>query len=145
MRRELRLFDGVAELVREAARLYPLAVASGALRHEIELILEHGRIREHFQAIVSAEDVSRSKPYPDPFLKAHSLLNANDTGGIEPHNCLVIEDSIAGIRAARHAGMRCVAVTTSYDREQLSEADRIVDSIAGVSLRELASLFPSKI
>lgn len=145
MRRELRLFDGVAEFVRDAARSYPLAIASGALKHEVELVVTYGGIREYFQALVSAEDVSRSKPYPDPFLKAHALINAQSADSIQPHECLVIEDSIAGIQAARRAGMKCLAVTNSYSREQLSEADLIVTSIADVSLQELAGLFPANI
>lgn len=66
----LTLLPGAAEFIRTAAARYPLAVASGALRAEIETIVNHGGLRDCFRAIVSAEDVPRSKPFPDPFIKA---------------------------------------------------------------------------
>src|SRR6185295_10990990 len=67
MRAELRILPGAAEFINLAAEAYPLAVASGALRAEIELILKYGELRDCFRTIVSAEDVARSKPHPDPF------------------------------------------------------------------------------
>ena len=141
MQANLQLMPGAAELIRRAAECYPLAVASGALRAEIELILNYGGFRDCFRAIVSAEDVVRSKPYPDPFIKALELLNLSTIDRIEPRECLVIEDSIHGINAAHQAAMRCLAVTNSYPRERLSEAEIVVDSLAGVSLQDIESLF----
>jgi beta-phosphoglucomutase len=138
---ELKLLPGAAAFIKLAAGSYPLAVASGALRHEIELVLQFGGLRDCFRAIVSAEDVERSKPHPDPFIKACGLLNSLSASPIEPVNCLVIEDSIHGLRAAREAGMRCLAITNSYPADQLTEAELIVDSLAALSLREVESLF----
>jgi beta-phosphoglucomutase len=128
------LFPGVIDLVHRAAAKFPLAIASGALRNEIELVLERGGIRECFQVIVASEDVSACKPDPEGYLKALAQLNEmpneslNDTG-IQPGECLVIEDSIAGIEAARRAGMRCAAVANSYRAEELTAADAIVTSL----------------
>lgn len=141
---ELTLFPGVCSLVQEASKRYRLAVASGALLHEIELILKAAGIREAFNVIVSAEDVSAGKPDPEGFRKALSRLNACSTkpaSSILPEECLVIEDSIAGVQAAKAARMKCLAVTNSYPREQLKEADLIVDSLEGTLLESLERLF----
>jgi HAD superfamily hydrolase (TIGR01509 family) len=141
MRERLRLFPGVARFIREASLRYPLAIASGALRHEIELILRHGGVKDYFQAVVSAEDVTRGKPDPEPFLKALSLINSARRESIEPRHCLVIEDSIHGVRAAHEAGMLCLAVTNSYHTDALSQAERVVESLEGLALSEIESLF----
>jgi HAD superfamily hydrolase (TIGR01509 family) len=141
MSAELKLLPGAAEFIELASRSYPLAVASGALRHEIELVLKFGGLQDCFRAIVSAEDVERSKPHPDPFIKACHLLNSFSAARIEPADCLVIEDSIHGIRAAHEAGMRCLAITNSYPANKLAEAELIVDSLATLSLREVERLF----
>jgi beta-phosphoglucomutase len=125
------LFPGVVDLVRRSAEVYPLAIASGALRGEIEFVLERGEIRNCFQVIVAAEDVSECKPDPEGYLKALELLNQTRKTEILPHECLVIEDSIAGIEAAKAAGMRCVAVTNSYRADELKAADAIVTSLVG--------------
>src|SRR5207244_6641778 len=117
MQADLRILPGAAEFIQLASEVYPLAVASGALRAEIELVLKYGNLRDHFRVSVSAEDVSHSKPHPDPFLKARELLDAVTGHHIEPSECLVIEDSIHGIRAAHLAAMRCLAVSNSYPRE----------------------------
>ncbi|HVF92412.1 MAG TPA: HAD family phosphatase [Blastocatellia bacterium] len=141
MRERLRLFPGAAEFIREASSIYPLAVASGALRREIELVLKHGGVRDCFEAIVSAEDVSKSKPDPEPFLLARLLLSSAMGFDLEPEACLVIEDSIHGIAAARRAGMRVLAVTTSYSKEELTLADCIVDSLEDLSIASLEAIF----
>ncbi len=131
------LFPGVVDLVRRSAEAYPLAIASGALRSEIEFVLERGAIRDCFQVIVAAEDVSECKPDPEGYLKALAQLNAARNAEIHAHECLVIEDSIAGIEAAKEAGMRCLAVTNSYAAEALNAADEIVTSLEGLAVGEL--------
>jgi len=140
MRAQLRLFPGARDFIRRAAQKYPLAVASGALRREIELILEFGGVADCFLAIVSAEDVARGKPDPEAFLKAHSILSSRAAGSIAHQECLVIEDSFHGIEAARLAGMRVLAVANSYSMDKLSRADRAVESLDRISLEELESL-----
>lgn len=123
------LFPGVVELVRKLANKFPLAIASGALRNEIEMVLECGGIRDCFQAIIAAEDVSACKPDPEGYFKALAALNVNARAPIQPSECLVIEDSIAGIESAKRAGMRSLAVTNSYAAEDLKQADWIVASL----------------
>lgn len=141
IRNQICLFPGARELVASLSASLPLALASGALRHEIETILSGAGLIEHFDAIVSSEDVARGKPEPEIFLKALAALNvAHPRSRIEPGDCVVIEDSREGIRGARRAGMRCLAVTNSHSAELLSDADAVVASLKEVSLPFLQKL-----
>jgi len=134
-------FPGARELVRalEGAGL-PLAIASGARRAEIEAILDAGGLRDSFSAIVGAESVTNGKPHPEPYLRAMAALEPA-AAGLEPADCLVIEDTMPGIAAARAAGMRVVAVTHSYPAAKLAAAHRVVDSLERLSLETLRGLF----
>ncbi len=129
------LFPGVVGFVQAAAARFPLAIVSGALRQEIELVLSRAGIRHCFRAVVAAEDVSQCKPNPEGYLKALAVLNAHSAQAIalQPGECLVIEDSVAGIAAAHGAGMRCLAVTNSYPASELAEADWVVSSLSDCS------------
>jgi beta-phosphoglucomutase len=133
-------FPGVPELVRSLAQEIPLAIASGARREEIEAILEAGGVRDAFRAIVGAEDVSRGKPDPEPYLRAAARLlpHARD---LKPEECVAFEDSMPGIAAARTAGMKVVAVTNSYPADKLTAAHRVVASLEGLDSTGLRALF----
>ena len=134
----LVIFPGVREFVSEAAATYPLAIASGALRHEIEFILEQTGLRKAFLHITGAEDVSKGKPDPEPFLHALAALNRqrpNQT--IAPDSCLVIEDSIPGLRGAKTAGMKVLAVANTHTIQDLHEAHAVAQSLSQVRLSEL--------
>ena len=109
------MYPGVAPLLRAWSSAVPLAIASGALRSEIEQVLLFAGVATAVSAIVSADDVRRSKPAPDPYLKALELL-APRVPGLEPSRTVAIEDSRHGIESARAAGMRTAAVTTSFTR-----------------------------
>jgi len=93
-----------------------------------------------FQAIVPAEDVARGKPDPEGYLAARTRLAEALGRDIRPPRCVVIEDSPAGIQAARAAGMKTLAVATSYARSELAEADRIFNSLAEVAVADLERL-----
>jgi HAD superfamily hydrolase (TIGR01509 family) len=134
--REL-FFPGVPEFVRASATRYPLAVVSGALRQEIEYALARGGLRACFQTVIAAEDVRNGKPDPEGFQQALALLNQGRAQSIQAAECLVIEDSPAGVRAARRAGMRCLAVTNSFAAPALREADVIVASLGDCELERL--------
>ncbi len=138
--REVRFFPGAQELVRALAAEMPLAIASGARHDEIEAILAAGGLRDAFVAIVGAEDAPRAKPDPAPFLEAARLL-ALSAPGLRPADCLAVEDSVAGVVAALGAGMKVVAVTTSYPAEKLRSAHRVVDSLANLERASLRALF----
>lgn len=122
-------FPGVIELVRRLAMKFPLAIASGALRDEIETVLNHGEIRDCFPAIIAAEDITRCKPDPEGYCVALAALNAQRALAIQAAECLVVEDSIAGVAAAKRAGLRCLAITNSYAAEALQQADWIAASL----------------
>lgn len=101
-----------------------LAVASSADRVKIEINLrEIGVPAGTFDAIVSGEEVERKKPFPDIYLLAAEKV------GVSPDECLVVEDAVSGVTAAKAAGARCLALTTSFPAEKLSAADQIVDSL----------------
>jgi beta-phosphoglucomutase len=97
---------------------------------------------KYFQAIISAEDVNQGKPEPEIFLKALSQLNAVANAGdpINPAECVVIEDSKEGIKGARRAGMKCLAVTNSHPAALLNEANAVVKSLEEIDLTFLRRL-----
>jgi HAD superfamily hydrolase (TIGR01509 family) len=130
----LRVFPGAAELVRACRdRGWPCAVASSADRIKVDANLRKiGLPPDFWQAVVTAEDVERRKPDPAIFLTAAARL------GVSPAACTVVEDAVNGIAAARAAGMRCVAVATSFPPEKLAQADVVRPSIAEVSLADLS-------
>ena len=142
IRNHTAIVPGVRQLVATIATCLPLAVASGALRQEIETILCGANLLDYFQAVVSAEDVQRGKPEPEIFLKALKALNArrNAADVIAPAECVVIEDSKEGLRGARRAGMKCLAVTNSHPAELLGDAHAIVKSLEEVNLWFLQNL-----
>ena len=144
IRNHVTVFPGVKNLVSDLAQTLPLAVASGALRHEIETILKTAGLLNHFRAIVAAEDVTQGKPEPEIYLKALAALNARGGNGkpIEAADCVVIEDSKEGIRGARRAGMKCLAVTNSHPAELLGDADAVVKSLEDVKLSFLQTMCP---
>jgi HAD superfamily hydrolase (TIGR01509 family) len=125
-RRELPLVPGAAEAVRRAAGAFPLALASSSNREIFEAALELAGLTECFRATVSSEEVARGKPAPDVYLEAARRL------GVAPESCTAVEDSHAGIRSAKSAGMRVVAIpNASYppDEEALELADAVVGSL----------------
>ena len=133
------IFPGVTRLVPELAARFPLAVASGALRGEIELILDGIDLKKYFQVIVSAEDVHDGKPHPEIFIKALRELNEGRGEMIRASECLVIEDSKEGIMAAHRAGIKCLAVTNSHPAAEL-KADKVVASLEEVTAGLLEAL-----
>ena len=138
------LFPGVVRCIEDAAQQYPLALASGARREEIEATLRATKLIRHFLVLVAAEDFTLGKPHPESFLLALDKLNEAGDGSspsIRPEQCLVIEDSVGGVTGARAAGMRCLAVSNSYPPEKLHEADRVVSSLEDVAVVDLEALF----
>lgn len=102
-----------------------IAVATSADRTKMESnLLEIGISENTFDAVVTALDVSRQKPFPDIYLKAAELI------GVEAQNCLVVEDAINGVKAAKSAGAKCLGLTTSFSKAQLEEADWFAENLA---------------
>jgi HAD superfamily hydrolase (TIGR01509 family) len=142
IRNKVRIFPGVEKLVTTLVPVLPLAVASGALRREIDTILSTAGLLNHFTVIISAEDVNHGKPEPEIFFKALARLNGQVENGhfIDAADCVVIEDSKEGIRAALRAGMKCLAVSNSHPPDLLQEANAVVKSLETVSLNFLQTL-----
>jgi len=103
-RRELPLLPGAVEAVRRVAAAFPLALASSSNREIFEAVLELAGLADYFRATVSSEEVERGKPAPDVYLEAALRL------GVAPASCAAVEDSHAGIRSAKSAGMRVIAI-----------------------------------
>src|SRR5215467_153423 len=139
---KVRIFPGVENLIAALAPTVPLAVASGALRQEIETILSTAGLRKHFSVVIGAVDVNHGKPEPEIFLNALAALNAQvkNSDHIAAADCLVVEDSKEGIRGARRAGMKCLAVSNSHPAELLQEANAVVTSLEEVDLSLLQKL-----
>lgn len=135
------LFPGARAAIESAAAAMPIAIASGALGAEIRRVLTHARLSSHFTAIVAAEDTPSSKPAPDPYLRAVSLLSAAH-GAIAASDCVAIEDSKWGLESARAAGLRTVAVAHTYSADDLnSEADLVIPSMQAFDLAALQRYF----
>ena len=125
-RHELPLLPGAVEAVRRVAATFPLALASSSNREVFEAVLELAGLADCFRATVSSEEVERGKPAPDVYLEAARRLD------VAPEWCTAVEDSHAGIRSAKTAGMHVVAIpNASYppDEEALALADAVVGSL----------------
>ncbi len=123
---------GSVELIKNLSGKLPIAICSGALLEDILPILGKLGIEKAFDTIVTADDTHISKPDPAPYRLAAERLGVSDG--------LAIEDTPAGIASAKGAGLKVLAVTNSYEREFLTEADCIVDSLEGLTLDSLTSL-----
>lgn len=134
------LFPGAREFVRSAAAAVPIAIASGALRHEIDEIIEAAGIADLFAAIVASGDTPQSKPSPAPYRLAFERLREASGGDLHPQRCVAIEDSRWGLESARGAGLRCVGVTNSYPAEDLAGAELVVDGLKALTLPMLDRL-----
>jgi len=132
---ELKPCDGIEALLQKLrnARI-PYALASSGSRRKIHFNLTLTGLLEKFPIIVSGEEVSRGKPFPDVFLKAAEHL------AMPAGSCVVIEDSLNGIEAARRAGMSCVAVAGTFPASALGAADFVVDSLSQLEVENLKKL-----
>ncbi|GIX07100.1 MAG: haloacid dehalogenase [Candidatus Poribacteria bacterium] len=139
------LFPGAREAIEALGAVYPLAIASGALREEIETILVAHGLRSRFLALAAADDVTHSKPHPETYLLALERLNMalRCSPPIRPEETVVIEDTINGVLGAQAAGMRTVAVTHSYPAERLRHAEVVLDSLIGLTPGRLSALLGS--
>jgi len=117
------LYPGAADCVTRLARAFPLGIASGALKHEIQTILAGANLDRYFRFVVAAGDTPHSKPAPGPYVRAAQLH------GHPPSACVAIEDSRWGIVSAKAAGMKCVAITTTYPSSELEAADATITSL----------------
>ena len=125
-REHLPLLPGAKEAVERLAARWPLGLASSSNRPLIDLALELGGLAPLFSATVSSEEVERGKPAPDVYLEVARRLD------VDPRGCAAVEDSHNGIRSAKAAGMRCVAIPNAHfpPGDAVAEADAVVPSLA---------------
>jgi beta-phosphoglucomutase len=134
--KDIRPLPGAIELIKELNKnKIKIALASSATKENVDVIVKGLRIEKCFQAFVNGPEVAEGKPSPLIFQLAAKKL------GVQPANCVVFEDAIAGVTAAKQGSMKCVAVTNSLPREKLKDADLIVDSLEEVNLDTLKGLF----
>lgn len=131
------LFPGARELVTEAAALGPVAVVTGGLGTQVRSVLERAGLLSLFDHVIAAEDVQRGKPDPEGFRLSRERIRRARLPDLRSSECLAVEDSPAGVRAAKEAGMRVLAVTHSTGAGALSEADRVAPGLSGVTLADL--------
>ena len=122
----VRLFDGVAELLEALQGRIQIALATMSSRKVVEKLLPEKKIESYFDVVVTADEIDKPKPDPEVFLVSAAKL------GVKPEDCVVVEDSIFGVKAAKAAEMKCIAVSSGvYSREELEEEnpDLMIDSL----------------
>lgn len=127
--KKYQALPGVEETVRGLWRNYPLAICSGALGAEIELMLEGVSLRDCFRVIVSAEDVNVGKPDPECYLRGVELLARKYHKRINPRNCLVFEDAPRVIDRLKPLGFVCVGIAGATPAERFNNADYIINAL----------------
>jgi len=120
-RPHLKLIDGLDDFLKKAkVQQIKLAIASAAIPFNIDFVLDNLKVRHYFDTVISANDVDKSKPHPETFLKAAQAL------GVKPEDCIVFEDAPKGAEAAKNAGMQCVALTTAHEKEDFEVQDHVL-------------------
>ena len=141
---KLPIYPGLDDLIfnLRAAQI-KLAIVSGALRSEIDLVLNRANLSQHFTVIVSGDDEVASKPEPDGYLLAIERLNQQNAGiALKPINCLAIEDTFPGIQAAKQAGMQVVGVANSYPFHMMQrQANWALDYLFDLELERVQQLY----
>jgi beta-phosphoglucomutase family hydrolase len=100
----------------------PMAIATSGIQPNIDFMFENIPIKKYFKVVVNSSHITKGKPDPEIYLKVASLMN------VSPENCLVFEDAVVGIKSAKAAGMKVIAVATTQTKEELSIADMIIDN-----------------
>jgi HAD superfamily hydrolase (TIGR01509 family) len=125
----LSLLPGAEQFLQQLRNAHlKTALATGANATKLEFIMGKLPIKQYFDAFVTADDVSQGKPDPEVFVQAAAKL------GVDPANCVVMEDATNGLQAAKNGGMRCIVLTTTRGADQLQGADLIVSSYAEIDL-----------
>lgn len=130
-----KAYSGVIELIYTLAENFVLGLTSSSPRKEVDLIINSFEINHKFKVTISADDVKKGKPDPEPYLLTAKKL------GFKPEECVVIEDSPNGIISAKSAGCYCIGVITTHKKENLKRADLIVDTVSEISSQVIQKMF----
>lgn len=143
-RKASKPIPGVLRFIGEASKRLPLAISSGAKKADIDLILDGLGLAGRFDPIIASDDVFQSKPDPQCYrLAVEGLVARHPQLGLRPDNCLAIEDTPAGLRAARNAGLWTLGLTTNLPAENLYLAHRIAPSFVGLTLDRVRQWYRS--
>lgn len=135
-RGEMQLIKGLDTFFeRSFAANIPMGLGTAAIRFNVDFILDGLQIRHYFKGVVTAEDVTFSKPDPETFLKCAALLQ------VAPENCIVFEDSPKGIETAMNAGMKCIALTTMHTPEEFAHYGNIISIVDDYTNESLSHLY----
>ncbi len=133
--KELKTYPNVTETLKQLKKEFSLALASSSISVFIKYVIKKFNLSDNFDVVVSAaDDVKNGKPAPDIFLKAAEKLN------VKPEECVVVEDALNGIKAAKAAGMKCIANTNSFPKDKLTEADLIIDNFNELTIDTIKQL-----
>jgi len=129
---EMPLFTGAKDAIENLAQHIPLAINSGARRHEIEKTLQWADLTSCFHVVFSADEIRNGKPAPDGYVAAFQALREKlpELATLQASECLVIEDAPHGIEAAHAAGMPCAGVAQSQPAADLHQADWVIEKIS---------------
>ncbi|MBW4426216.1 MAG: HAD family phosphatase [Nostoc desertorum CM1-VF14] len=144
---KLPLYPGVEDLIYQVrSRNLKLGLVSGAIRKEIELVLDRAQLAQHFKIIVAGDDITTSKPEPDGYLLAVKRLNQEYPElNLQPHECLAIEDTPAGIAAAKRSQMQVVGVANTYPFHMLQRCcNWTVDYLSDLELERVQKIYSQK-
>ena len=131
---EIKPVDGLREFLQRLDEYHlPRAIATSAPRGNVDFTLIKTGLRKHFSTILDDSFVGKGKPHPELYLKAAEALH------YEPKNCVVFEDSLAGVEAAKRAGCKVVGITTTHTREELSQTDLVIDNFIELDPKDLIS------
>ena len=141
---ELPIYSDTVDFIAQVSRAeLKMAVVTGAIRTEVELVLNKANLANYFQVIVGGDNVKESKPKPDAYLLAVDILNQKCQGiNLKPSECLVIEDTFPGIEAAKLAGMSVVGVAHTYPFHILQRlANWCVDDLSDLELDRVQKVY----
>lgn len=144
---KLPLYSGIEDLIFQVrSQSLKLGLVSGALRQEIDLVLERAKLTEYFQIIVAGDDINTSKPQPEGYLLAVERLNqVYPDLNLQSHECLAIEDTPAGIQAAKRAQMQVVGVANTYPFHIMQrQANWTVDYLIDLELERVQEVYLQK-
>ncbi len=134
-RSHIKPVEGLEKFLEQVKeKLIPLALATSSPRVNVDFVLSQTGLRGYFPLILDATSVIHGKPDPEVYLKTAKMLH------FETSLCIVIEDSIPGIKAAKAAGMRVIGISTSLKKDELTEADLIIEDFNELNLRVLENL-----
>jgi beta-phosphoglucomutase family hydrolase len=133
--KNIEVFDNVLEFIKLLKEKgFQLAIATSEPKKIVDIVVEKFELNKYFKIIITVDQVEKPKPDPEIFIKAANAL------GVSPEQCIVIEDSPAGVKAAKSANMKCIAITNTNKEIDLQEADFIINNINDFCIENISKL-----